>query len=285
MIKILLAAILLVSPLASAAPDDTEVDLLYLKASYFLNTQKPALALKELNKAIALDSEIAMLHLSRGKCLVQLGRRDEGQKAFEKAISLDPDDPESFKSLGVLVLQSIQSKEDEEKMMTRAENLLLRAAELDKRDLESRYFLIMMYDRKGDKKNKYVFLKEVVAINPNRMDFLKQAGDTAKEFEEIPESMQYYEKMSNLFERYLSRADNDIRLLMQFGELSLWETRKFNLAADAYSRAATAAEKDESFLAFRIESEISSHRILYDGRLRQGSGYFCQARAICFNKI
>lgn len=249
--------------MATAAPDDGDVDLLYLKASYYLNSQKPALALKELDKAILLDSKISQLHLSRGKCLSQLGRRDEAQKAFEKAIALDPDDPESFKNLGVLVLQSIRSKEDEETMMARAENLLLRAAELDKRDLESRYFLIMMYERKGDKKNKYYYLKEAVAINPNRMDFLKQAGDAAKEFGDIPESMQYYEKMSNLFERYLSRSDDDIQLLMQFGELSLWETRKFNLAVDAYSRVAEAAEKDDSFLAFRIEAEIAMATAYY----------------------
>ena len=256
MIKILLAAILLISPAASAAPDDG-VDLLYLKASYYLNSQKPTLALKELDKAIAIDPEISMLHISRGKSLVALGKRDEAQKAFEKAIALDPDDPESFLNLGVLVLQSISSKAEEEEKMARAENLLLRAAELDKRDLESRYYLIMMYDRKGDQKSKYTYLKEAVAINPNRMDFLKQAGDAAKEFGDIPESMQYYEKMSNLFERFLSRDNNDIRLLMQFGNLSLWETRKFNLAVDAYSRAAEAAAKDESFLAFKIESEIA----------------------------
>jgi tetratricopeptide (TPR) repeat protein len=257
MIKILLAAILLISPLASAAPDDGEVDLLYLKASYYLNSQKANLALKELDKAIAINPEISMLHIARGKSLVAMGMRDQAQKAFEKAISLDPDDPESFLNLGVLVLQSISSKAEEAEKMERAENLLLRAAELDKRGLESRFYLVMMYDRKDDQENKYKYLKEAVAINPNRMDLLKQAGDAAKEFGDIPESMQYYEKMSNLFERFLSRDSDDIRLLMQFGDLSLWETRKFNLAVDAYSRAAAAAEKDESFLAFKIESEIA----------------------------
>ena len=52
------------------------------------------------DKAVALDPRHSRAWRERGRALFRLGRRDEAEKAFRTAVTLDPDDWTARNGLG-----------------------------------------------------------------------------------------------------------------------------------------------------------------------------------------
>lgn len=70
-------------------------------ARYF--TGNAALALEDYDQALALDGSRAAVHSMRGLCLAALGRDEEAAAAYDRAVELDPDNAELFLRRGRLM--------------------------------------------------------------------------------------------------------------------------------------------------------------------------------------
>src|SRR5687768_16804156 len=77
------------------------VDALYLLAKVMLRTRQTQLAIAFLEKAVALDPDQPDLRTTLGSSLLSLGRFDDGEGHLRRAIDLDPTTAKPHKILGL----------------------------------------------------------------------------------------------------------------------------------------------------------------------------------------
>lgn len=283
----LIACVFILLSYGTSTPLD-EANLHYLKASYFLQNNNPELALKELDQAIAVDSNSAQLFVTQAKAYMALSQVDKAIEAFRQAAELDPSDPEPHKLTGRLILQRAAGGNRNDETFKAAETELLRAAEIDPSDSETLFFLGLLYDYwskpdeaiktkkklldlnpnlvqvwqslaanydvKGDQENELAVLKNALIYSPDNIDLLKQAGDTAKELGRIKESNTFYGHSSSILESRSQTGDISIHLAL--ARLSLWDTRRFDLALHEFDRIIQLTQAEEGLKQIRIEAEI-----------------------------
>lgn len=235
----------------------------YLRASYYLQNGDAETALHELDAAITANSRSPHLHLVRGRCLQILGRTDDAQAAYTRAIELDPDNAEPHRALGILLLgRQAEGKGDEANVDRIIEHLKI-ATERDQRDIESRIYLAQMYGARGKQLEKYEVLKSAAEVSGNDPSLLRLAGDAAREIGQQRESNGHYAKAMNMLQRLAARGGENLAIFSELGSLSLRETRAYDVAAQAYARVIELAGREERLAAFRIEGEIGRASALF----------------------
>jgi predicted TPR repeat methyltransferase len=88
---------------AKLAPESARVH--YCLGILWSDLRKPQAALAALDRAVAIDDSDAKAHNNRGSALQVLGRLDEAERAFRKALTLAPDASPPYVNLGKVLEQ------------------------------------------------------------------------------------------------------------------------------------------------------------------------------------
>jgi TolB-like protein/Tfp pilus assembly protein PilF len=98
------AAVVRLEELASAAPDELQIQLLLVRA--YQNAQQPELAVGVLEDAARQDPYNPQILYELGNLYMKEERWDEARASIEKSLEIEPLQPNAYSSLAVLSLQS-----------------------------------------------------------------------------------------------------------------------------------------------------------------------------------
>lgn len=114
-------------------------------------------AIKELERAIALNPKLPTLHAWYGRALMRMGDSEKAQVAFKDELAINPNDFDANIYTGVLLKR--------DKLLEDAKVYLMRAARLRPRDSYAKYHLGGVYFALGKTTEALQLLEEVVKIH------------------------------------------------------------------------------------------------------------------------
>ena len=273
-----LALVLAILPIQDGAGDPY---LHYLRSGHFLREGKPQEAVSELRLAVEGDPGSSHLRLALGRLLLGLNRKAEGVEAVEKALELDGTNIDALRLLGQVRLQEASEggAEGRLKAVREAEDLFKRALEIYPEDQQSLFLLIHILEitgrideaietkrrlltlnptnrdiwisladslaDKGDTEGELSALEQALELDDENAELLRRAGAAAESLEHYDAAFGYYDRAHELL-RKMSAGDPDepVNYLL-IGELCLRHTGQYDLALDAYERAAELSQKSE----------------------------------------
>jgi tetratricopeptide (TPR) repeat protein len=78
----------------------------YYSATLAFMQQRPDVAIREAEAALALDPQYALAHNVHGAALASVGQRDRARTAFQASLRADPRDPATYSNLATLEMES-----------------------------------------------------------------------------------------------------------------------------------------------------------------------------------
>ncbi len=155
------------------------------------------------------------LEINLGIAAGQLNRDSEAEQHFRRAISLAPEDSQSYSFFGRWLHQRGRTGE--------AIAALRKSADLNPADLDPRHILMVIYSQQGDWPHLKQVSEEVLRVAPNDIDAMRYslAAQNAKPVSKTPEellnlSLQHYQ--AGRFEECIQAAREALRLRPQYAE-------------------------------------------------------------------
>jgi len=139
--------------------DPKNADLYYKRANTFFFENKFKEALADIEIAIELNPEVAFYHFKQGEYYMSGDTADakSAEKAYLKAINLDPEVEEVRIKYGILLLAKQRYEETMEQMNT--------ALGLNPANADALFFIGMVYKEKGDTIRAILKFRETVELN------------------------------------------------------------------------------------------------------------------------
>lgn len=150
---------------AKGALDPTQV---LINAERFITGKEPARAVNLLKGAIENSPGNARFHFLLGAALVQMNRRDEAIRAYEKVVSLSPDWLDGYIRLGALLESKGRDKD--------AIALYEKAGWLDSDDIEMKIRIAKLHRSRERNKVAYQILLKLLKENPRSSRVLVELG-------------------------------------------------------------------------------------------------------------
>lgn len=150
---------------AKGALDPTQV---LINAERFITGKEPARAVNLLRGAIENSPGNARFHFLLGAALVQMNRRDEAIRAYEKVVSLSPDWLDGYIRLGALLESKGRDKD--------AIALYEKAGWLDSDDIEMKIRIAKLHRSRERNKVAYQILLKLLKENPRSSRVLVELG-------------------------------------------------------------------------------------------------------------
>ncbi|MEN6627807.1 MAG: tetratricopeptide repeat protein [Candidatus Sumerlaeia bacterium] len=165
-------ALALVDGLPKSVADQKSNEILLLKATLSRRQHKLDTALKLMQELIGRDTKNAGYHQELGMIFQEMGRNSDAEKAYKRAIELDPNDPESYNTLGYFYAETGQKLDEALNLVTRALDLKPDAGHI----LDS---LGWVYYQRGDYKKAVDMLQRAAKIMADKPDpvILDHLGD------------------------------------------------------------------------------------------------------------
>lgn len=228
----------------------TSSDVTYIRDSKELLNN----AIKELVKAVNLDSNYYQAYNAMGVATLQLGNRADAKDLFETALKINPQFATAYDNLGNLELINGN--------LTEAENYLMKSLKYNSHNPTAMYHLGQVAVRQKDYNKALTWLNHSLHINPNSSPALTLQGECylvqgnqaaainsfKKAITVKPENSRPYINLANVYEK---RSDAEFAMeqlktvlainpryndaIMRVADLSL-ETRKYYQALDYYSK-------------------------------------------------
>jgi tetratricopeptide (TPR) repeat protein len=123
-----------------------------------MNQQLTEKAIAKFEEAHAADPASAIPVMNKGIALVYLRKLPEAEEALKKAAAMDPNNPRTWYSLGILHLGAGEPK--------LAAGYMERAVKLDPNDPDARYFLGTFYSNLGDYDHAREEFEAALKLNP-----------------------------------------------------------------------------------------------------------------------
>jgi tetratricopeptide (TPR) repeat protein len=139
--------------------DDDSAEAHLLMGSILLLADDAQRALKELERALALNSKVPSIHAWYGRILMRLGDTEKAKEAFRTELATNPNDFDANLYLGVLLRQ--------DKLADEAAGHLKRAIQLRPREQYSRYHLAAVYAMEGKPADALPLLEGVLKEHPD----------------------------------------------------------------------------------------------------------------------
>lgn len=158
-------------------------ELMYQLSVQFRILHRLDKALLSIEQAITLE-KLASFYNEKGLILEELGRIDEAQEAYQKAIDLDSYFPDSFTNLANIY----QSK----KMFTQAEDNYKRALSLDNNFLNAHHNLASLLYKQDRKTESLEHYRSALLINPQHISTLYNLAVILEEMGEYTEAAGLY---------------------------------------------------------------------------------------------
>ncbi|MDE0330281.1 MAG: tetratricopeptide repeat protein [Nitrospinae bacterium] len=150
---------------AEEAPDPTQV---LINAERFISSKDPARAVNLLRGAIEKAPDNARFHFLLGAALVQMNRRSEAIRAYEKVVSLSPDWLDGYIRLGALLESNGRDKD--------AIALYQRATGFDSNDIEMKIRIAKLHRSRERNKTAQKILLDLLKENPRSSRVLVELG-------------------------------------------------------------------------------------------------------------
>ena len=150
---------------AEEALDPTQV---LINAERFISEKEPVRAVNLLRGAIEKTPDNARYHFLLGAALVQLNRRDEAIRAYEKVVSLSPDWLDGYIRLGALLESKGRDKD--------AIALYEKAGQLDLNDTEMKIRIAKLHRSRERNKTAHEILVNLLKENPRSSRVLVELG-------------------------------------------------------------------------------------------------------------
>ena len=147
------------------ALDPTQV---LINAERFISGKEPARAVNLLRGAIEKAPDNARFHFLLGAALVQMNRRNEAIRAYEKVVSLSPDWLDGYIRLGALLESKGRDKD--------AIALYEKAGQLDLNDIEMKIRIANLHKSRNRKKIAHKILLDLLEKNPRSSRVLVEFG-------------------------------------------------------------------------------------------------------------
>ena len=150
---------------AQEALDPTQV---LINAERFISGKEPARAVDLLRGAIEKTPDSARFHFLLGAALVQMKRRDEAIRVYEKVVSLSPDWLDGYIRLGALLASKGRDKD--------AIALYEKAGRLDLNNIEMKIRIANLHKSRKRKKIAHKILLDLLEKNPRSSRVLVELG-------------------------------------------------------------------------------------------------------------
>ncbi len=150
---------------AQEALDPTQV---LINAERFISGKEPARAVDLLRGAIEKTPDNARFHFLLGAALVQMNRRDEAIRVYEKVVSLSPDWLDGYIRLGALLASKGRDKD--------AIALYEKAGQLDLNNIEMKIRIANLHKSRKRKKIAHKILLDLLEKNPRSSRVLVELG-------------------------------------------------------------------------------------------------------------
>lgn len=153
------------------ANDPLNAEKLALRAKVYLSSNNPQAALHDINKALAIDSNVAVLREANGEYYFMINRGRAAQKEWEACIKLDPENSNCLMKLGELYI-AVKNYE-------RALEMINRQLDIDNKDAQA-YFMkgIVVRDKYNDTALALQYFQNAVDLKQDFVDALDMLGVT-----------------------------------------------------------------------------------------------------------
>ncbi|UCH62331.1 MAG: tetratricopeptide repeat protein [Fidelibacterota bacterium] len=221
---LLLPAFMLLVPLSgqesgtAAKQYDSRALSHYLDGDLYMMQEDYRAAAKAYKLALSYDSSSATIYLSLGEALLRLGLLESSQKAGEKALRLQPDDPLVYEFLS----RNAAAREDMDMVI----RYLDRWVDLDPSDLEPLFRkagFLLRQKKFAEAVDNYLIIYD---RDPLQQQVLNRAGEIALSTGDLERAFQVYLRL------YRSRPA-DHRVIRTYAEISV-QTERFAEAIEAY---------------------------------------------------
>lgn len=139
--------------------DDDSAEAHLLMGSILLLADDAQRALKELERALELNSKVPSVHAWHGRVLMRLGDTEKAKEAFRTELAANPNDFDANLYLGVLLRQ--------DKLANEAATYLKRAVQLRPREQYAHYHLAAVYAMAGKPAEALPLLEGVLKEHPD----------------------------------------------------------------------------------------------------------------------
>lgn len=139
--------------------DDDSAEAHLLMGSILLLADDAQRALKEVERALALNSKVPSVHAWHGRVLMRLGDTEKAKGAFRTELASNPNDFDANLYLGVLLRQ--------DKLAAEAAAYLKRAVQLRPREQYAHYHLAAVYAMAGKPADALPLLEGVLKEHPD----------------------------------------------------------------------------------------------------------------------
>jgi tetratricopeptide (TPR) repeat protein len=139
--------------------DDDSAEAHLLMGSILLLADDAQRALKELQRALELNSKVPSVHAWHGRVLMRLGDTEKAKEAFRTELAANPNDFDANLYLGVLLRQ--------DKLADEAATYLKRAVQLRPREQYAHYHLAAVYAMAGKPADALPLLEGVLKEHPD----------------------------------------------------------------------------------------------------------------------
>ena len=143
-------------------------ELLYDRASVYVNLERYNDAIIDLNKAIEIKPEKKEYHALLGDTYFRLGDMEHSYKSFEKVVSLDPKDKEGYMKLGEIAFYS--------KDYDRAMDHLSKVTADDPNNQNALFMKGFIYKETEDTANAAFYFRKVIDLYPEYEPAYEELG-------------------------------------------------------------------------------------------------------------
>ena len=154
--------------LAVPAKETLDPVQVLINAERFISGKDPARAVNLLRGAIEKTPDNARFHFLLGAALVQMNRRNEAIRAYEKVVSLSPDWLDGYIRLGALFESRNRDKD--------AIALYEKAGQLDSNDIEMKIRIANLHKSRKRKKIAHKILLDLLEKHPRSSRVLVELG-------------------------------------------------------------------------------------------------------------
>ena len=153
------------------ANDPLNAKKLALRAKVYLSSNNTQAARNDINKALGIDSNVAVVREANGELYYMINRGRAAQKEWEACIKLDPENSSCLMKLGELYI-AVKNYE-------RALELINRQLEIDDKDAQA-YFMkgIVVRDKYNDTALALQYFQNAVDLKQDYIDALDMLGVT-----------------------------------------------------------------------------------------------------------
>jgi Flp pilus assembly protein TadD len=190
-------------------------------ALLFLQSDQPAAALKELNRALRIRKDWTPALMEKGRALAMVGRFTDAAAAFTRVTEISPRETEAFCFLGRARIEMGRYQE--------AENSLKQALAIDPAHVESLTVLATLHGKGGRHESAEAGWRKALSVAGESAALLSNLGISVKLQGRLDEAIDLYTRASEL-------SDRDPETINNLGA-ALKAAGRLDEAADAFRHA------------------------------------------------